>query len=196
MSDPTNEIDTRSNFDTAACLVSSAPGHKPWRFISFTEAQQMCARDGKRLMNSDEWYKLASGMANFDTCNVDSKDNSVRVGTEGQCLSPSGVSDLIGNVWEWLEGEVVDGSFGGRALPGSGYVSGVDTSGIALTTTDTPDSNYGKDYAFTSQAGVKGIIRGGFYGSGEDAGLFALNASVNLDLRTAGVGFRCVKDVY
>jgi len=193
---PTNEIDTRSNFDNSACRPTSLPGNEPWRYITLTQAQQMCARDGKRLMKSDEWYKLVSGMTNFDTCNINSRENLVRPGVSGECMSPAGVSDLIGNVWEWLDEQVIDGNYDGRTLPGSGYVTSVDTNGLALTTGNNPDQDYGKDYAFTSPSGVKGIIRGGFYGSGEDAGIFALNASVNLDLKTAGVGFRCVKDVY
>ena len=51
-----------------------------------------------------------------------------------------------------------------------------------------------KKYNPTSP-GVRGMIRGGFYGSGEDAGIFAQNMSVALDSRTAGIGFRCVKDL-
>jgi formylglycine-generating enzyme required for sulfatase activity len=193
---PTNEIDTQNNIQAEACKATSAEGNEPWRFVSLTEAQQLCARDGKRLMKSEEWYKLASGMTNFDTCNIDSKDNDVRGGVTGVCTSPSGINDLVGNVWEWLDEEVIDGNYNGRALPSSGYVTSVDSTGLVVTTEDKPDKNFGDDYAFTSQTGIKGIIRGGFYGSRNDSGIFALNASINLDLRTAGVGFRCVKDVY
>lgn len=193
---PTNEIDTRTNFNNPACRAVSAEGDEAWRYISLTESQQMCARDGKRLLKSEEWYKLASGMTDFNSCNINSKDDSISVNTAGVCASPSGVSDLIGNVWEWLDEEVVEGNFNGRQMPPSGYVSSVDTTGVALTTAENSDTNFGEDYAFTSPSGVKGIIRGGYYGSGKDGGLFALNTSVNLDLRTAGVGFRCVKDIY
>jgi formylglycine-generating enzyme required for sulfatase activity len=193
---PKNELDTKSNFDSPVCLTASTAGNEPWRFISLNEAQQMCARDGKRLLNSDEWYRLASGMTSYESCNLNSKDNTVRGGVSGQCTSPSGINDLVGNVWEWLDEQVIDGMYQGRQLPQSGYVTAADTKGLVLTTSDQADNNFGDDYAFTSQTGVKGIIRGGFYGSGEDGGLYALNASVNLDLRTAGVGFRCVKDVY
>ncbi len=193
---PTNEIDTKSNLDSSACVPASIEGSEPWRYISLTEAQQMCARDGKRLLKSSEWYKLASGMTNFDSCNIDSKNNSIRPGVSGQCTSPSGVNDLVGNVWEWLDEQVIEGSYEGRPLPTSGYVTSVDTAGMVITTSETSDQNFGEDYAFTSPTGIKGVIRGGFYGSGNDSGLFALNASVSLDLRTTGVGFRCVKDIY
>lgn len=193
---PTNEIDTRKNFEDSACKAVSLEGNESWRYISLIEAQQMCARDSKRLLKSDEWYKLASGMTDYDSCNINSKDDSVRPGTSGSCISPAGVSDLIGNVWEWLDEEVVDGNFNGRQMPPSGYVASVDSAGVVLTTSENSDINFGEDYAFTNVQGVKGIVRGGYYGSGKDGGLFALNASVNLDLRTAGVGFRCVKDIY
>jgi formylglycine-generating enzyme required for sulfatase activity len=102
---------------------------------------------------------------------------------------------MIGNVWEWIDGEVNAGMYNNRLLPDGGYVSVADSAGIVLETTQTPHIEFGNDYALTSKEGVKGMIRGGFYGSGDDAGIFAQNLSVPLDFRSAGIGFRCVKDI-
>jgi formylglycine-generating enzyme required for sulfatase activity len=105
------------------------------------------------------------------------------------------VSDIIGNVWEWVDGQVQEGQFDGRALPAEGYVAVVDSQGIVLETAAAPQEAFGADYAKTSNAGVYGIIRGGFYGSKTDAGIFAQNLSVPLDLRADGIGFRCLKSL-
>ena len=102
---------------------------------------------------------------------------------------------MVGNVWEWVDGEVQNGSYNERQLPPSGYVSLVDSNGIVIETEPLGSLEYGKDYALTNQTGIFGVIRGGFYGSGEDAGLFAQNLSVPLDLKAVGVGFRCVRDI-
>jgi len=189
--DPKSGIETKVNFDDPACLPESKPDSLPWRFVSQTEAQQLCARVGKRLPTSDEWYRFSSGLTNIDECVIDSR----QAATTGNCSSPLGVFDSIGNVWEWLDEEVTNGNFHDRTLPPSGYVSGVDTSGVALVTSENPDPAYGDDYVTVSNDGVRGMIRGGFYGSKQDAGIYALNAAVQLDLRTAGIGFRCVEDV-
>jgi formylglycine-generating enzyme required for sulfatase activity len=102
---------------------------------------------------------------------------------------------MVGNVWEWIDGQVQDGTYEERSLPESGFVSLVDSSGVVVSTAVSPVAEFGEDYAWTDSAGVKGIIRGGFYGSGSDAGIFAQNLSVPLDFKTTGVGFRCVKDL-
>jgi hypothetical protein len=39
------------------------------------------------------------------------------------------------------------------------------------------------------------MIRGGFYSSGEDAGLYTINASIPTSFATQGIGFRCVQDL-
>jgi hypothetical protein len=94
-----------------------------------------------------------------------------------------------------MEGEVSAGLYNNRSLPTDGYVSLVDSTGVVLETMQTPKEEFGNDYALTSNEGVKGIIRGGFYGSGDDAGIFAQNLAVPLDFRSTGVGFRCVKNI-
>ena len=39
------------------------------------------------------------------------------------------------------------------------------------------------------------MIRGGFYGSEDDAGLYTANTSVETSFASQGVGFRCVEDI-
>lgn len=191
---PQNELDTRSNLADGSCAAVSEPERIPWRFVTLTQAQQFCARAGKRLPNNDEWYRAVSGMTEIDSCAIRDRTSPEETGTS-KCVTPAGIHDMVGNVWEWIDAEVTDGNYNDRELPETGYVTLVDSDGVFIETSESPDPDHGEDYAWTNKSSVRGMIRGGFYNSGEDAGMYALNAAVPLDFRTAGVGFRCVKDL-
>lgn len=195
VNDPQNEIDTLRNLTDVTCTSQSAAGVTPWRFVSVTQAQQLCARSGKRLPSNEEWYKAVLGMSDVSQCAIGLTEDDVQLTGASECETPSGIHDMVGNVWEWVDGQVIDGQYENRDLPSSGYVSLVDTNGVVLETAALPAAEYGEDYAWTSDNGVRGILRGGFYGSQADAGLFTLNAAVDLNFKTAGVGFRCVQDI-
>lgn len=196
---PHQDIDsqtlTQENANESACGAESKKDVVPWSFVTLTQAQQFCARTGKRLPTNEEWYKIVSGQSDQSACVVNSAGSMPSKTGSTQCVTPSGVHDMIGNVWEWIDGEVSAGMYNQRPLPQSGYVSLVDSNGVVVETANEGKDEFGNDYALTSSEGIKGIIRGGFYGSGEDAGIFAQNLSVPLDFRSAGVGFRCVKDI-
>ncbi len=190
---PKNMQDTQDNLNEGTCTVVSEKAREAWRFVSLAQAQQLCARAGKRLPSNAEWYALAVAQTDQSSC-VLKRSNPEPTGA-ANCTTAAGVHDIIGNIWEWVDGQVIEGQFDGRTLPPSGYVSIVDTTGIVVETGTTPVVDYGEDYAKTAATGVYGIIRGGFYGSESDGGIFAQNLSVPLDLKTDGVGFRCVKSL-
>jgi len=100
---------------------------------------------------------------------------------------------MVGNVWEWVDAQVEGGNYDNRSLPDTGFVTGVDVDGIALATGDSENELFGRDYFWQSREGVRGMLRGGFYGSDTDGGLYAVNASVDLGFGSTGVGFRCVR---
>lgn len=191
---PKNQIDTQKNMNSVDCMADTTPDAQPWTFVGLTQAQQLCARNGKRLPTNEEWYKFASGMVEQSSCAVENGSTPTKTGSSG-CVTPAGIHDVVGNVWEWIDEEVVDGQYNGRELPESGYVALVDSDGVVVETTTNAQAEFDNDYAWTKPQGVYGVIRGGFYGSGEDAGIFAQNLAVPLDFRTAGVGFRCVRDI-
>lgn len=191
---PENVADVQTNIGNSKCAPVTLPAAIPWRFVSVTDAQQLCARTGKRLPSNSEWYQIVSGLTDVGSCAISGTSAPVPTGS-AECVAPSGVHDLVGNVWEWTNDSVTDGVYNDRAVPETGYVALVDTDGFVLETADRPEASFGEDYVWTKSEGTFGIIRGGFYGSGEDAGLFTLNASVPLDFTATGVGFRCVRDI-
>lgn len=190
---PRNTIESEENANSANCYAASVKGEEPWRFITLPQAQRMCAEAGKRLPTSDEWYRLALG-TDVERCILTSGGPG-KTGS-GECISGTGVYDMIGNMWEWVDETVEGRTLRGRELPVEGYVSSVDASGVAIVTTDERGVDlYGEDYFWSKDEGVFGMIRGGFYGSGSDGGIYTINASVPTDFATQGVGFRCVEDV-
>ncbi len=192
-----NSLETQTNITVGSCSPVSSSRVEPWRFVTYTDAKQLCARAGKRLPTNEEWYKVALAMSNesIKEC-LDNAVSEVSVtGGSENCVTPTGVYDMVGNVWEWMDETISDGNYAGRALPVSGYVDLVDGNGIVTNTNDQANSSFGDDYAWVSNSGVRGILRGGFYGSGKDGGTFSQNMSVALDFASAGVGFRCVKDI-
>ena len=187
-----NALQSEENTNTPECYAQSAKDVVPWNYISLPQAQRMCAGAGKRLPTSKEWFDIALGTTP-EGCTVLSKN----VGETGNetCVSRAGAYDAVGNVWEWVDESVVNSSFDGRILPLEGYITSVDANGVAITSNSNPDPVYGNDYFWSKPEGVFGMIRGGFYASGDDSGLYAVNASVPTSFVTQGVGFRCVEDL-
>lgn len=192
--DVTDQPKAAANMLDTSCESVSEAGRMPWRFVSLSEAQQLCARSGKRLPTNEEWHRISLGLVDQSDCYTNA-DTSTLTGSQS-CVTDAGVHDLVGNVWEWVDESVTNGVYSGRDLPQSGFVSSVDNNGVVVTTSASSSDLYGQDYAWTNSEGVFGVIRGGFFSSGSDAGIFAQNLSVPFDLRTSGVGFRCVENLY
>lgn len=190
---PANEFDTERNMESQACKAVSEAEVEPWRFITREQAQVACVRAGKRLPSNEEWQLVAAGTPDTDSsCNTKGSGAS-QTGVHTTCQSAAGVFDAIGNVWEWTNEDVFDGTFNGRTLPEEGYVLQVDRGGIAtLTGTDSSDL-FNEDYFWSESSGTYGVLRGGFYGSREDAGVYAAHAATLPTMTSAAIGFRCVQ---
>jgi len=199
---PEGAMQSRENIDHEKCLPMSMPQAFPWTNISQNQAAQACAKAGKRLPSSREWSLAALGTPDHDSawgkddCQVaDNWDKQPGLSGSGQkCVSYVGAFDLIGNVWEWVDGAVYDGLYEGRPLPDAGYVSGISQEdGFPSSTEAFPSPDYYQDYFWIKAKETRAIARGGYWNNEFQAGQYAYYADAAPSFTGKGVGFRCVK---
>jgi formylglycine-generating enzyme required for sulfatase activity len=192
--EPKSVSDTAHNLADAKCVAASVANGLPWTHVAKPQAEQLCAKEGKRLPTAEEWYEAAAGTPdNMAICNLSGEINTAGVSIE--CLSGVGAADLVGNVWELTSSEVIDGFYNDVKLPAEGYVEQIGSSGLASLTTDIPNNIYNQDYFWSKSEGSFSIIRGGFYGSRLDGGVYAVHAANDINFASAAIGFRCVKQL-
>lgn len=190
---PRSVVDTKNNIAKKACTAISIQEKQPWTYVNFHQAKELCATRGMRLPTNDEWYEAALGTPTNGACNI---DGSLReAGATESCVSSHGVYDMIGNVWEWIDEDVRDGQYNDRSLPEEGYVDEADIDGVAIATTEMPNELYDHDYFWIEHEGVVAMMRGGFHGSGDDAGIYSIHTGTTPSFSSAAIGFRCVKDI-
>jgi formylglycine-generating enzyme required for sulfatase activity len=199
---PANVSDTRMNLSNPECLADSKKSAKPWRFITQDQAKLACAKAGKRLATNNEWLQAALGTADpnqnwtSDDCQVNNNwpEQPGLTGSAIKCVSSAGAFDMVGNVWEWVEGASEEGLWEGKALPEQGFIDSLDGSSLpGLTNPDTPNNDYNNDYFWLKKIGLRGIVRGGYWNNQSDAGQYAVYMVAPPTSAEAGIGFRCVK---
>lgn len=190
----TSITDTRGNISAPNCTGESVSGILPWTSVTYHQAREVCALRGSRLPTHAEWYNFSLATPDSAVCNIDSTA-AAESGSNDLCLSGSGVYDAVGNVWEWIAAEAVDGVYDGRSLPETGYVSNADSNGVALSVARDTNEAFTNDYFWSNASGTFAMMRGGFYGSGEDAGLYSIHADIEASFAGNAIGFRCVKDI-
>jgi hypothetical protein len=87
-------------------------GSLPQGNLSYTDAQQLCAQQGKRLCTAEEWQWTCSSLdaytypygKTFDEnrCNSDASRNLEASGSRINCFSRFGAFDMVGNIFEWV----------------------------------------------------------------------------------------------
>jgi len=201
--DVTGTDQTVLNLGVDECVPVSVSHTVPWRYIDRDQAARACERVGKRLPSMQEWHSAALGTPDvneglgLDHCNIahNRADGVSETGAGMRCVSDVGAYDMIGNVWEWVAGEVIDGMYDEQVVPDSGYVQSASHDGMAVTTAAGADALHSSD-RFWSDVGMHaGIMRGGYYDSKSNAGLYAVYAASPPTFTGAATGFRCVTDV-
>tara|TARA_B100000745_G_scaffold292952_1_gene234366 strand:- start:659 stop:1465 length:807 start_codon:yes stop_codon:yes gene_type:complete len=185
--------DTQANLNEFECAPESKAGARPWTYVTRSQAQTLCARVGKRLPTSAEWYTFAIGTPDSSkACNIES-NNMAPTGDYPDCVSAAKIFDAVGNVWEWTVDDVIEGDYNNRTLPNEGFVTQVDNDGVATVTDAAPSEEFNADYFWNQRNGAYGMLRGGFFGSGEDAGVYAVHTKTVPTAATVAIGFRCVR---
>jgi hypothetical protein len=193
--EPHSVQDTLHNLQQSDCAPVSTGGALPWRYVPYRIAEQLCARAGKSLLSANVWYRSALGTPDAaDVCSI-SESSVAPTGKHAKCISGIGVYDMVGNVWELVQGEVIDGALQKLSLPEPGYIAGVNDDGIPTVTNDIPNVLYGADYFWREASGTFAMMRGGFYNGQSDAGLYSIQAVITQDFAGEAVGFRCMQSL-
>jgi formylglycine-generating enzyme required for sulfatase activity len=169
-------------------FAASLPGVKPARHLTWFQAQQACANSGKRLLRNAEWQMIAAGTPDpgstaGDECNTANAGvgDTTETGSRADCVSNWGAYDMVGNVWEWVEDwtgstrQAVEGQIVSNANYGNDLIIGLN---------DAPSQGDGR-------AMPGAFLRGGGFGQGTRAGVFAIFARVAPSRDTDDIGFRC-----
>ncbi len=200
--DPKNQFETSDNITQPLCMPASQPNVSPWVNIPESQAMELCAKAGKHLATNAEWYRAALGTpdgyaddARATACVLGRVGISHGENTGGRsgCISSSGAYDMVGNVWEWVDGNVTNGSYNRRDLPKEGYVTETDVDGVPTVTSSSTSDVFHNDYFYTKPDGINGMIRGGFWNLTEKAGVASINATIPTSFIGNAVGFRCAK---
>lgn len=199
---PADLNQSQSNIDGSGCLPVTQSGNSPWTNITQEQAQRVCAKAGKRLPTNSEWQAAALGTPDknenwtADDCQV-ANNWTTQPGPAGSgtnCLSFIGAYDMIGNVWEWIDGAATDGEVNGRRLPADGFIQSLNMNDdLPAETGPTPNDSLYRDYFWVKDSKTRGIIRGGYWANKSDAGQYSAYAVFAPNNFGSTIGFRCVK---
>jgi len=159
----------------------SISGVPPSACITWFQAIQACLLSGKRLTRNDDWQDAAAGTPDpgatpgGNDCNTNAGGRAI-TGSRVNCKSNSGAFDMVGNVGEWVAdwGELPNGCTNWPASFGS------DFSCVG-----------GPGSSFSNLPGA--WIRGGYWGDGAGAGVFAVDGIGGPSNSDNGLGFRCAR---
>ncbi|MFY9271269.1 MAG: SUMF1/EgtB/PvdO family nonheme iron enzyme [Candidatus Manganitrophaceae bacterium] len=156
----------------------SIPGVIPSRFLTWFQAAAAARNAWKRLPTNAEWQAAAFGAPDGAPCVV-AAGGPGNTGTVG-CVSDVGTFDMVGNLWEWVADWMQDNSDS----------DGGDVSTAAFGS----DGIFGIDEAFPQGDRFPAVLRrGGDWGLGTNAGVFALDASLGPSYSLLNIGFRCAR---
>ena len=184
-----SHVFTTENVAAASCQPVVKEGGVPWTHVAKHHAIQLCARAGKELLPANVWYQAALGTPSDETCHIN--QSAIQTNRSSECVSAVGAYDMVGNVWELVVETVENGVVGDRELPSTGYVHAVSNEGWPVETRLESSGLFSGDYVWSSASGTKAIMRGGFFRSQADAGIYTLHADIEPNFTSGATGFRC-----
>lgn len=129
-------------------------GELPTRNVTYTQAQQQCAAEGKRLCTGEEWtaacndgkkkelYPYGGKAFLKEKCNSLgnswSNNKVAKTGSFPECLSAQGLADMSGNVAEWTS-TAADGS---TYVVGGSWQNGAKGSSCVSRVSVSPAKGY------------------------------------------------------
>lgn len=177
-----------------AIYARSQEGVTPSSGITWFQAQQACANAGKRLLTNAEWQMAVAGTPDDATgtgdCTMGGGAKSV-AGAQSRCVSAAGVSDMVGNLWEWtadwMQGRVIHAA-------GVGQDEGATNTGNSYGN-DAAEGIHDAPVQAFSTGLPAALIRGGGYDAAptDRAGAFAISAAYAPSEARNVIGFRCAK---
>ncbi len=199
---PISSEQSKDNLNFHDCAPTSLPNSVPWTNITQDQAISACTKGGKRLATNKEWSQAALGTPDKNSswdqndCQV-SKNWNLQPGLTGSgqnCFSSFGAYDMIGNVWEWVDGTIDNGTLDGDILPKEGYVAGINKqNGMPANTTNEAPIEYYNDYFWIKNTKIRAIARGGYWDNKDVAGQYSFYIVSEPNFSGLATGFRCVK---
>lgn len=163
----------------------SIPGVLPSTCITWFRAEQACALSNKRLIRNQEWQRAAAstpdpGTDNGTTDCAVSSGGPANTGARTSCVSAWGAYDMVGNAWEWV------GDWGDRNIGCTDWTSQTGIAGGDI-------SCFGGEASLAYLNIPGALVRGGHWGGGTGAGVFAVDASNAPSDSLFHIGFRCAR---
>ncbi|MFH1725285.1 MAG: hypothetical protein ABII00_11790 [Elusimicrobiota bacterium] len=181
----------------------SVSGVTPARQITWFQANIACTNVNKELLPNRIWQAAAAGTPDPgasgtapDCMTASSNTGPGVTGTGTNCLSAYGAENMIGSLWEYV-GEWgtaaagVSNSTDNAIVEWDGAYSGYNND-VMKNVGGQVYTQYGSPVSLDWVTGmVTAVIRGGFWGEGTGAGVFALGALVSPSHWKYYIGFRC-----
>jgi formylglycine-generating enzyme required for sulfatase activity len=171
-----------------------ASGSKPVACITLTQAESFCSWTGGRIPSEAEWEKSARGSqgaiwpwgslapscndGNFRFVTSYCELEPVEVGSYPMTLTPYGLLDTLGNVWEWTADRY-------------------DAEWYSRAPDEDPDGPETDCHARVGDPGAAcdlQVIRGGAFNTPEETTRGSSRSFASPDIRDDNIGLRCAYD--